>query len=155
MKSISDSVLTMKGTVVGWIGENKRLFVKTCDLSLCCHGIEQRAWTDSGFLGCPWIDLPHRSSNMASLWHSTEDASKPQYCVTDWCSVLFGFFFHRWRFTFYLYIFTYGVRFLKKVSGLLPKIISLIFIQHFPYWGHVSSKRSYNRTLQSRMCVGG
>lgn len=23
---------------------------------------------------------------------------------------------YRWRFTFYLYIFTYGVRFLKKVS---------------------------------------
>lgn len=27
-------------------------------------------------------------------------------------------FLHRWRFTFYLYIFTYGVRFLKKVSNL-------------------------------------
>lgn len=91
MKSISDSVLTMKGTVVGWIGENKRLFVKTCDLSLCCHGIEQRAWTDSGFLGCPWIDLPHRSSNMASLWHSTEDASKP--IIVSLTDILFFVFF--------------------------------------------------------------
>lgn len=31
------------------------------------------------------------------------------------CSVCF---LHRWRFTFYLYIFTYGVRFLKKVNNL-------------------------------------
>ena len=93
MKTISDSVLTMKGTVVRWIGENKRLFVKTCkcDLSaVCCHGIEQRAWTDGGFLGCPWIDLPHRSSNMASRWHSTEDASKPIIVLlTDALSFVF------------------------------------------------------------------
>lgn len=30
--------------------------------------------------------------------------------------MLFFFFLSRWKFTFYLYIFTYGVRFLKKVS---------------------------------------
>lgn len=37
-------------------------------------------------------------------------------------------FLHRWRFTFYLYIFTYGVRFLKKVNNL------------FFYWSVWSSK---------------
>lgn len=40
-------------------------------------------------------------------------------CIGSVCSLVDGNTFcipSRWKFTFYLYIFTYGVRFLKKVS---------------------------------------
>jgi hypothetical protein len=98
----------------------------------CC--VLSRYWTKSldrrwlSWLSLDWPPSQELKHGLSLTFH--RGCIQTHNCVTDWRSVLC--FLHRWRFTFYLYIFTYGVRFLKKVSVLLSKM----FLEHFLYWRH-------------------
>ncbi len=73
------------------------------------HWISNQCWSTwawgGGLIWSSLISGPNEDTTLFLLMQ----------CFWMSCSVCF---LHRWRFTFYLYIFTFGVRFLKKVTNL-------------------------------------